>query len=150
MGVGVGASGSFYHDLLVLRGQNICINCDINQAQKIKPHHLHLLALRYQKIQAVMEVEWVSYGPALDATLIHPSSLYLRGSPVLIIPLFLERTANTVYSIAGVLRSTHTFDVASVTFSPEPLVAAPSQQAFLDKDIATKFSATKEWDLDSF
>lgn len=108
--------GGQFRPMTQLRGDIVCVGCTAEEARRVRPDAINLYTLEFDGGQLVMNVEWVSHQSRqyLEDVAGLTDTLQLRASPNILQELTAEEHLFKEVQITGLLRSTRTFDVASV------------------------------------
>jgi hypothetical protein len=108
--------GGQFRPLTQLRGEIVCVGCTLEEARRARPDAINLYALRFDGEQVVMNVEWVSRQSRqyLEDVAGLSDTLQIRAPQNILRELTAEENLFKEMQITGLLRSSHTFDVADV------------------------------------
>lgn len=108
--------GGQFRPVTQLRGDIVCVGCTAEEARRARPDAINLYTLEFDGGQLVMNVEWVSHQSRqyLENVAGLADTLYIRAPQNLLQELTAEEHRFKEVQITGLLRSTRTFDVASV------------------------------------
>lgn len=108
-------SGQF-RPLTQLRGAIVCVGCTAEEVRGVQSDTINLYTLKFDGGQLVMNVEWVSHQSRqyLEDVAGLTDTLQIRAPQNILQELTAEEHLFKEVQITGLLRSTRTFDVASV------------------------------------
>lgn len=114
LGVGANSSGSPGGGLVQIRGNVVCVGCDLIETKKARPAEHNLYQLTHRRGQIVMKVTEVN-GPQGQKHLLWPPKIHVRAKDSVFEKLTVEGNLFKDVEVTGFLRHTRTLDVSAVT-----------------------------------
>jgi hypothetical protein len=109
-GLGVGGRG-----MINIRGTVLCAGCGLDEVRKGQPDQHHLYQLTHGQEQIVMQVSLVNGSKEWNS--LQPTQLHARAKDDVFQLLTAEENMGKEVEITGILRTTRTLDIATVTIS---------------------------------
>lgn len=111
-GVGFGVGG---RGMVKITGTIVCAGCSVEEARQAQPDALHLYQLLHRQGQVVLDVKTVNGSGVWD--LPWPARLTVRAKDSVFQQLAAEAHLRKAVEITGLLSTTRTLDIATVSLS---------------------------------
>lgn len=114
IGGGLGSFGGGARGLIQIKGSVVCAGCSLNEVRQAQPQERKLYQLSYNHGQVVMQISSVNNSALFDV-IGGTSRLWVRAPESVLQQLGAEENLFKEMEITGVLHTTRTVDVASIT-----------------------------------